>query len=75
MDQLKGQIYPREDLLERLLRVHRKDLAAAPFREFVLDLFDESAFFGIQPVFGKVTGVRDNESDIPLEFAIELLPV
>ena len=48
-----------------LLRVHGEHLTAAPFRQFLFDLFDQPAFFGIQVVFRKVARVGNDESDIP----------
>src|ERR1700723_2657746 len=55
-----------------LLGVYRKDLAPPTFRQFLLDLFDQPAFFGRDMVFGKVAGFRNHESHSALEFRIEL---
>src|SRR5579864_9459591 len=55
-----------------LLRVYRKDLASPSLRQFLLDLLDQFAFFGIDLVLGKVAGSCNNESDSALEVRIEL---
>src|SRR5208337_1149120 len=50
-----------------LLRVHGIDLTPPSFRQLFLDLLDQSAFFGIDTVLGKVTGFCNNESNLALE--------
>src|SRR5579864_767305 len=55
-----------------LLRVYRKDLASPSLRQFLLDLLDQFAFFGIDLVLGKVAGFCNNEADSAFEFWIEL---
>src|ERR1700722_4938150 len=55
-----------------LLRVHGKDLASPSFRQFLLDLLDQFAFFGMDTILGKVAGLRNHESDFAFEFRIEL---
>src|SRR3984957_13835806 len=58
-----------------LLRVHGKDLTPPSFRQFVLNLLDQSPFFGIDVVLGKVARFCNNESHSALEFGIELSTV
>src|SRR5579863_1798278 len=55
-----------------LLGVYREDLTPASFPELFPDLFDQSAFFGIDTVLGKVTGFCNDKSHPAFEFRIEL---
>jgi hypothetical protein len=41
------------------LRVNGKDLAATPFRQLPLDLFDQSHLFCVEPVLRKIARVSD----------------
>src|SRR5882762_9207591 len=43
-----------------LLRVDREYLAAPPLRQFSLELFDQSSFFGIERVLRKILGFRNH---------------
>src|SRR5208337_1000901 len=58
-----------------LLCVHGKELTPPSFRQFHLNLLDQSPFFGIDMVLGKVAGFCNNESHSALEFRIELSTV
>src|SRR5260370_486600 len=58
-----------------LLGVHGKDLTPPSFRRFLPDLLDELAFLGIDTVIGKVAGFCNDESDLAVEFGIELSTV
>src|SRR3984885_8336932 len=55
-----------------LLRVHDEDLAPPSVRQFLPDLFDQPAFFGIDSVLWKVTGFRNDKFHSVFEFRIEL---
>ncbi|MGB6027472.1 MAG: hypothetical protein WBG40_19925, partial [Candidatus Sulfotelmatobacter sp.] len=55
-----------------LLCVHGEDLTPPSLRQFLLDLFEQPAFLGVNSVFGKVTGFGNDKSDLALEFRIEL---
>src|SRR5260370_34446995 len=55
-----------------LLCVHGKHLTATPFGKFLFDLLDQSAFFGMQALFRKISGFGNDESDFAPELRIEL---
>src|SRR6185312_3531630 len=50
------------------LRVHSEDLAAASFRQLLLDLFDQPAFFGVGKFLGQVFRICNQESLPPAIF-------
>src|SRR5438105_9393685 len=71
-DSLVGQDSLKPGCNVMLLGVHDEDLAAPSLCQFLPDLFDQLAFFGIDTVFGKLTGFCNNESNLAFEFRIEL---
>jgi hypothetical protein len=63
-------LQPASDIM--FARIYRKDLAAASFRQFLLDLLQESTVLGMERVFRKIAGLGDDKwnltSDLRIEF-------
>src|SRR6267154_6290887 len=55
-----------------LLGIHGKDLTPPSLRQLSPDLFDQSAFFGINAVFRKLARICNDKSHPALEFRIKL---
>jgi hypothetical protein len=58
-----------------LLRIDREHLATPSFGQLFSDFFEELSFLRIELLFGKIACLGDDESNIVLNFGIELCAI